>query len=133
VNPLAESLAASTGDTIYIIDWGIYESVDFLLPGNSYLRESYPYLIQPAPDPAQRHEIDTMLADPHALFVSHVPSREAFHGVGEHLQTVAREEGYEQGPIRIVADRNGRPVFQLFRFQHKPAGPLNATTLGSAH
>ena len=132
VGPLAESLKGSTSDTIYVIDWGIYETLDFLLQGDSRVRESYPYLIRATPDPGERREIDVMLADPHALFVGHVPSREAFHGVAEHLATIARGEGYEQGPIRIVVDRNGRPVFQVFRFQHKPAGPTNATTLDSA-
>lgn len=115
VNPLAESLANQSGDTIYTVDWGIFEPVDFLLQGKLHLRESYPYVLPARPDPGQRREIDAMLADPHALFVSHVPSREAFPGVGEHLETIAREDGYEKEPIRVVADRNGRPVFQVFR------------------
>ena len=29
MKPLAESLAASTGDTVYVIDWGIFEPVNF--------------------------------------------------------------------------------------------------------
>jgi hypothetical protein len=73
-----------------------------------------------------------MLVDPHALFVSHVPTREAFHGVTEHLETIARDEGYEKQPVRIVADRNGRPVFQIFRFQPVTAGPLHAPPLALA-
>ncbi len=115
VGPLAEWLAQSAGDTVYMIDWGIFEPVDFLQQGRLHLRESYGLLLQATHDPPERREIDAMLADPHALFVSHVPSHEAFPGVGEHLQTIEREEGYEQVPIRIVADRNGRPVFQVFR------------------
>lgn len=70
MSPLAESLADGPGDTIYAIDWGIYEPVDFLLQGKAQLRESYPYLIPATPDPAQRRVIDSMLADPHAVFVS---------------------------------------------------------------
>jgi hypothetical protein len=132
VKPLAESLAHQSGDTIYIIDWGILEPVDFLLQGKSHLRESYPYLIQATPDPGQRREIDAMLADPHALFVSHVPSREAFHGVGEHLETLARAEGYNEIPIKTVADRNGRTIFKVFRLQRAPAAPLHANTRGAA-
>jgi hypothetical protein len=132
VNPLAESLAGPNGDLAYVIDWGLYESLDYLMQGNSHLRESYPYLIQATPDPGERREIDAMLADPHALFVDHVPSREAFHGVAEHLETIAHAEGYEREPVRIVADRNLRPVFQVFRFHHKPAVPPNATPLSSA-
>jgi hypothetical protein len=131
VKPLADSLAGSTGNTVYVIDWGIFEPVHFLQQGKSNLRQSWGYLIQATPDPGQRSEIDAMLADPHALFVNHVPSREAFQGVGEHLETIAREEGYERIPIRTVADRNGRAVFQVFRFQPAPAGPLRATTSGS--
>jgi hypothetical protein len=131
VSPLAKLLADPTGDTIYSIDWGIYGSVDFLLRGKSHLRESYSLLVQDTPDPGQRREIDAMLSDPQALFVSHVPSREAFHGVDEHLETIAREEGYEKIPIRIVADRNGRPVFQVFRFEHPSTVSPNATTFGS--
>jgi hypothetical protein len=132
VSPLAKSLADSTGDTIYVIDWGIYESVDFLQPGQSQLRQSYSSLIQASPDPAQRREIEAMLADPQALFVGHVNTREAFHGVNEHLQTIARDEGYEERPVRIVVDRNERPVFQVFRFQRMPGGLTNATTVDSA-
>jgi hypothetical protein len=132
VSPLAKSLADSTGDTVYIIDWGIYESIDFLQPGKSHLHESYSPLIQASPDPGQRLEIDAMLADPHALFVGHVSTREAFHGVNEHLQTIARDEGYEERPVRIVVDRNGRAVFKVFRFQHTPVGPTNVTALDSA-
>jgi hypothetical protein len=122
VSPLAESLAP-TGDNVYFIDWGIYESIDFLLQGKLHQSESYPYLIQDISDPGQHREIDAMLADPQALFVSHVPSREAFHGVAEHLEKIAREEGYEKEPIHIVSDRNGRPVFQVFRLKHTLGGP----------
>ena len=58
-----------------------------------------------------------MLANPHALFVDHVPSREIFRGVDQHLETIARSEGYEKVPAATVADRNGRPVFELFRLR----------------
>ena len=116
-----------------VIDWGIYEPVDFLLQGNSHLRESYGLFIPATPDPGQRRDIDAMLADPHALFVSHVPSREAFPGVNEHMETFARQEGYKEEPVRIVADRNGRPIFEVFRVQRTPSGPANATASESTH
>ncbi len=132
INPLADSLARTAGDNIYVIDWGIYEILDFLQQGKLHLSHVDFLLIQATPDPGQRRLIDAMLADPHALFVSHVPAREAFHGVGEHLDIIARSEGYEKVPIHIVADRNGRAIFQIFRFQPPPAGPPHATVSGSA-
>jgi hypothetical protein len=67
------------------------------------------------------------------LFVNHVPTREAFHGVGEHLATIALEEGYNEEPVRMVVDRNGRAVFKVFRFQRTPGAPTNASALDSAH
>ena len=128
VFPLAESLAASASETIYIIDWGIFESVDFLRQGKSHL---HPLLMLPTVDPAQRRDIDAMIADPHALFVDHVPSREAFAGADARLQAIAQTEGYRKEPIHTVTDRNGRAVFQLFRLH--PQGRrdrLNAMAFG---
>ncbi len=53
-NPLAESLAPTSGENIHFIDWGIREPVDYLLRGRSNLSESFPLLIQATPDPEQR-------------------------------------------------------------------------------
>jgi hypothetical protein len=122
-NPLADSLARTPGDNIYVIDWGIYETVDFLLQGKSHLHESYPLLIQAQPDAEQRRQIDAMLVDPTALFVDHIPAFEEFRGTGARLEEIARSEGYEKIPTRTVADRNGREIFQVFRFQRTSAGP----------
>jgi hypothetical protein len=130
MSPLAESLAGST-NTIHIVDWGIFEPVNFLQQGKLHLHQSYPFLIQATLDAGQRREIDAMLTDSHGLFVGHVPSREVFHGVTERLETIAREEEYEKEPIRIVADRNGRAVFQIFRFRHTPTAPPNTVTSGA--
>jgi 4-amino-4-deoxy-L-arabinose transferase-like glycosyltransferase len=117
VNPLVASLSASPGDTVYFIDLGIWEPADFLQRRKMDLRESYAALIPALPDAQQHREIDAMISDPHALFVDHVPSREIFRGVDQHLETIARSEGYEKIPLGTVADRNGRPVFEMFRLR----------------
>ena len=131
INPLAESLAPTSGENIRFIDWGICEPVVFLLRGRSNLSESDSLLMQSTPDPGQRREIDAMLLDPNALFVDHIPAFEVFRGVGAHLEATARSEGYEKIPIRTVADRNGRSIFEVFRFQPALPGPPNARALGS--
>jgi 4-amino-4-deoxy-L-arabinose transferase-like glycosyltransferase len=135
-NPLAESLVATSGESIHFIDWGICEPVHFLLRGRSNLSEAFPLLIEATPDPGQRSKIDAMIAamimDPNALFVDHTPALEEFHGVGAQLEEIARSDGYQRIPIRTVADRNGRAVFQVFRFQPAPADPPNAPASGPA-
>ena len=120
VNPLAASLSGSVSDTIYFIDWGMWEPAYFFQQHTMDLRESYGPLIPALPDAGQRREIDAMIADPHALFVDHVPEHEAFPGVGQHMEAIARSEGYEKVPVDTVADRNGRPVFQTFRLRRPP-------------
>lgn len=131
-NPLADSLARTPDENIYVIDWGIYETLDFLQPGKLHLHPVDTLLIQATPNPAQIHEIDAMILDTRALFVDHIAALEAFRGVDARLETAARSKGYEKVPIRTVADRNGRAIFQVFRFQPAPAGPLHATAFGPA-
>ena len=120
-----------SGENIYFIDWGICEPVDFLLRGRSNLSESYPLLMQATPNPGQRRTIDAMILDANSRFVDHIPALEQFPGVGLHLEAIARSDGYQRVPIRTVADRNGRAIFQVFRFQPTPPGPPNAITVGS--
>jgi hypothetical protein len=43
----------------------------------------------------------------------------------------ARPAGFEKRIIKIVPDRNGRPVFEIFRFVPRPAsadGSLESST-----
>ncbi len=117
LNPLAASLSGAPGDTVYFIDLGIWEGASILQRRKIDLRESYAALIPAQPDADQRREIDATIADSRALFVDHVPSREVFRGVDEHLETIARSEGYKKVPAATIADRNGRPVFEMFRLR----------------
>ena len=121
-NPLAASLAGTPDENIYIIDWGIYETVDFLLQGRSRLREAYPLFQQPLPNQRQSGEIDAMIVHPHALFVDHIPALEQFRGAGARLEAAARSKGYEKITMRTIADRHGRAIFQVFRFQQASSG-----------
>jgi len=120
-NPLAESLALTPGENIYVVDWGIYETVDYLLQGKSHLRELYPLLTSDSPASGKRREIDAMIVDRNGLFVDHTPALEEFRGAAVRLEAVARLDGYQKVPVRTVADRNGRPIFQVFRFRPAPA------------
>jgi hypothetical protein len=45
-----------------------------------------------------------------------VAGREDFHGVDAHLDRFASMTGYRRELIRTIADSNGRPVFEIFRF-----------------
>jgi 4-amino-4-deoxy-L-arabinose transferase-like glycosyltransferase len=118
IYPLSDSLSGPAGQTIYVIDWGIFDSLQFLHWGKLDLRVSSEPFMTDTPSAAQRREIATMLADPHGLFVTHIRPLEMFQGVVERLEAAAGATGYEPEFIRIIKDSNGRPVFELIRFRH---------------
>jgi hypothetical protein len=105
-------------DTIYVIDWGISNSLDFLHSGRLNLRGAAEPLLSENPSDPQRREIDGMLRDPSATFLDHVQGREFFPGTGEHLAHIANAEGYSKEIVRIIEDSNSRPIFEMFRFRH---------------
>ena len=111
--PLSSSLP---NDPIYVIDWGIYDSVNLLHRGRLNLQYTGGLLLPDSADEAERHEIANMLAEPASVFVTHVPEQEVFAKVGAHLEQEAQALGYRKELLRTVADSNGRPVFEVFRF-----------------
>lgn len=118
--PLSDALPDPPGNTagqpIYVIDWGMLNTLILFHQGRLQLRAGEDLLATDAPSLAQQAQIAAMLSDPNAVFVGHVPAREVIAGVGEHLDAAAQARGYLKEPIRIIADSNGRPVFEIFRF-----------------
>jgi 4-amino-4-deoxy-L-arabinose transferase-like glycosyltransferase len=119
VNSLSKTLSDSTGDSVYIIDWGIKEPVTFLEKGKSQGRSFNFMPVSATLDDAQRRAIGAVLANPYALFVAHVRSEEIFPHVGEQFESILQAECYEKTDLRLVRDSNGRPIFELFRIQRQ--------------
>ena len=115
---LARSLPAHRGGHIYVIDWGIANSVQLSNNGQLPLRFASDPLMTDAAGPTQRSQLLAMLSDPEGVFVGHVPAREAFEGVGARLQHFADSNGYRRELLETIRDSNGRPVFEIARF-HK--------------
>jgi hypothetical protein len=70
-----------------------------------------------APNPEQQAQLRAMLSDTSAIWLGHAAGREAFPGVDAHLERFAFMAGYRRELIRTIADSNGRPVFEIFRFR----------------
>jgi hypothetical protein len=115
---LSDSLSESTGADIYVLDWGISNSLDFLHSGRLNLHAATDPLLSDSPTDSQRRQIDGTLHDPAAIFLDHVQGREFFAGIGERLTRFAQAEGYSEETVRVVRDSNGRAIFELFRFRH---------------
>jgi hypothetical protein len=100
---------------VYVLDWNILDNLDVLRHGKLDLRLVTDIFLTAAPSATDQGRIAAAFADPKAVFVSHVRRSEAFRGVGEHLESAARTEGYEKAMCQIIPDSHGRPIFELFR------------------
>ncbi len=112
--PLSDALDAFSDDHIHVVDWGIAESVNLLHRGQLHLVREW--TIQYDSEAEQHRRVTSALADPQALFLTHTRRLELYD-VSERVTTMAQSAGYERVPVRTVTDSNGRPVFDLFRFE----------------
>ncbi len=106
--PLARALP--DGPPVYVLDWGIGNSVQLAHRGRLNLRYGA--------EPLNQDQLNYMLGDPGAIFVDHVPERQIYRDVPEHLHQFATGEGYRKEALQTIPDSNGRPVFQVFRYTH---------------
>jgi hypothetical protein len=111
--PLSASLSETPGMTPYLLDWGIAEPVTFLHQGR--LKFS-PTDYSSDPDAT---EIQRMLTDPQAEFITHVAGQEVFPRRGHALLVQAEASGYRKESLGTIPDSNGRPVFERFRLVRK--------------
>jgi hypothetical protein len=114
--PLSSALDGHEGQPIYVIDWGMQNSLDLLHHGKLSLRVANDPFMHDSPSAADREIAQRMIRDPRGLFLGHVPEREAFEGVGKRADQAAAALGYRKELLQVIPDSNGRPVFELFRF-----------------
>jgi hypothetical protein len=76
-------------------------------------------VITDSPTAEQLAEIRDMLGDPEALIVDHVREHEVFPNVGARLDQAAQSFGYRRKVVRTVPDSNGRPMFEIVRFDRE--------------
>ncbi len=114
---LSARLPVAPGDNIYVMDWGLTETLTLLHRGKLPLLAAADPFFTATPDAVGQHMIVNLLTDPHGLFLGHVPEREVFAGVSGRLEAAAADAGYRKQIVDIVPDSNARPVFEIFRFQ----------------
>jgi len=82
-------------------DWGIANGLQVLRAGNASLVL------------AQEWDHARWAKD---VWIGHTPQFQVRAGGNEQIVQAARSAGYEKQIIKTVPDRNGRPVFEIFRF-----------------
>jgi Dolichyl-phosphate-mannose-protein mannosyltransferase len=101
---------------LYVADWGIWNSLVLLDQGRLDLRDATQQLKAAEVNQDSLSAVEAMVSDPNGVFLGHVPGSEAFPVMAANLNDAARMMGYRKELLRTVADSNGRPVFEVFRF-----------------
>ncbi len=113
--PLADALAAERGRKIYVLDWGMFDSLRLLGQGRLDLEIGSDPFMNPAMSDVEQRIAAHMFADPDALFVAHTADKTVFTDVPARFEAALKAAGYRKEQVRTVADRLGRPVFEMFR------------------
>jgi 4-amino-4-deoxy-L-arabinose transferase-like glycosyltransferase len=111
VYPLERRLETLRSPNIYIVDWGIYETINLLSDNTAPVSGL---------DWSNADKLRKAVSDPRAAFVAHSANYAYFPQQRVLLEDAAASEGYEEVPIEIIYDRNGRATFDVFRFRKIP-------------
>ena len=108
IEPLNRYLAASKPELVFAADWGFVETLNLISEG----------ALPVSPIDASDQRLNASLFEnPHYLFVSHTPEFTYHPEIRSAVEAAARQDGYAEDPVATIADRNGRPTFEVFRFR----------------
>jgi 4-amino-4-deoxy-L-arabinose transferase-like glycosyltransferase len=105
---LAGSVEKSPETNWYgLVDWGYLNALRMFHEGDLPL-----FVVADGQPSELKREIET----PDCVFIQHTEDKQIFPGVNDRLRQAAAGLGYGERVERVIRDRNGRPVFELFRF-----------------
>lgn len=111
VYPLERRIETLRAPNIYIVDWGIFETIHLLSDDAAPVQE---------PDWSDTGDLRKIVSDPRAAFVAHTAKYAYMPQQRAILEDAAAGAGYEEVPVEIVYDRYGRATFEIFRFRKIP-------------
>lgn len=112
ITPLSGALDRYRARHIFAMDWGIREVTYMLHRGQLTLWSG-----EDAVTPAIRADQLARMLALDSVYVTHVAGAEIAPGTAERLRQGAAQLGYRAVLLETIADRNGRPIFQISEFQ----------------
>jgi hypothetical protein len=116
IDPLKQYLKDSGANRVFAADWGFIHTLCLLTEGSLPVYEA---------DVSDAGALPSIVAGPTHLFVAHTPEYAFFPEIRTRLDDQARKDGFEEEPVAMISDRNGRPTFEVFRFRR--IAPATAT------
>ena len=115
ISPATRYLEQSRANRVFVMDWGILESVNLVSKGRVPVVFGNEYTASGS-TPTQITKLRGAMIEPGTLFISHSPAFEQLAGAGEVLDKFAAAAGYLKEPVATIRDNHGRPTFDIFRF-----------------
>ena len=116
IYPMADFLKHSYASQILVIDWGMFDSLQLLDRGKLPLRNGGDPLNKPSLDASDRETVRQWLITPGTVFVAHTAPYEFLQGSNQRLEDVARQCGMARESLGVFKDRNGRAIYEVFRY-----------------
>ena len=95
-------------------DWGILNPLIVLHRNRLPLFYADQSFLAPGISKSDRNWFIERLSED--VWIGHTPQFQQWAGENERIMRVAREVGFEKQILKTVPDRNGRQVFEIFRF-----------------
>jgi hypothetical protein len=116
---LSEEAGHLQAPHLVVDDWGILTQLIVLHRNQLPLLLADQTFLAPGTDQDSRNWFMRRLAED--VWIGHTPPFQQWAGENDRITRVARDAGFEKQMIETVPDRNGRPVFEIFRFVPAPA------------
>jgi hypothetical protein len=117
IHPLSDYLKTVKADTVFVNDWGIFDTVRMLHKGRIPLRVgSYP-ISKDELTAEEKREVERMISEEKAVWVSHCDGIELFPEINSKLEKFAAGAGFRRKRLARIPDRNGRQIFEVFAFE----------------
>ena len=115
---LSDETARWRGFELVVDDWGITNPLVVLRRGRLPLMLVDGSFMAPGESEKMRTWEHSLIE--HDIWIGHTPPYQEFAAINEHIQKSAESLGFHKQMIELVPDRNGRPVYEVFRFVREP-------------
>jgi hypothetical protein len=100
---------------VFVVDWGIYETLALLSEGRLPLLFANEYT-SAGTVPERRKILSDIMDEPGTVFVTHASPYEQVIGANAALDAFARESGLKKVAVTRIKDSFGREVFWIIQF-----------------
>ena len=120
---LSNYMKDSPADHVICVDWGMMDSLRLLSRGKLPLSVGTDPIAKHELNDDDRQFLNKMISSPDHLFINHTREFEFFAGVNDKLVRFAADAGYRREVLTEISDRNGRAVYQVYRFIPAASAP----------